>query len=79
MDSTIIGIFDKNMGMGFIWSQYKQCMCQSQTQMFMDITGIDLFDQNVRMACAKVRIRCSWILLVLIFFLSECVYGMCLS
>ena len=43
-------------------------MCQSQTQMFMDITGIDLFDQNVRMACAKVRIRCSWILLVLIFF-----------
>ena len=25
--------------------------------MFMDITGIDLFDQNVGMACAKVRLR----------------------
>ena len=23
-------------------------------QMYLDITGIDLFDQNVSMACAKV-------------------------
>ena len=28
----------------------------------MDITGIDLFDQIVSMACTKVRLRCSWIL-----------------
>ena len=24
--------------------------------MFMDITGIDLFDQNLGMACAEVRV-----------------------
>ena len=35
--------------------------------MFMDIIGIDLFDQNVSMTCAEVRLRCLWILLVLIF------------
>ena len=34
--------------------------------MFMDITGIDLFDQNVGMACARIRIRCSWMVVVLI-------------
>ena len=34
--------------------------------MFMDITGIDLFDQNVGMACSRVGLRCSWISLVLI-------------
>ena len=45
-------------------------MSQSQTEMFMDITGIDLFDQNVGMACAKVRIRCSWTLLVLIYLIK---------
>ena len=33
---------------------------------YIDITGIYLFDQIVSMACAKVRLRCSWILLVLI-------------
>ena len=27
----------------------------------MDITGIDLLDQNVGMACAEVRLRCSFI------------------
>ena len=32
---------------------------------YMDITSIDLFDQVGSMACAKVRLRCSWILLVL--------------
>ena len=26
--------------------------------MFMDINGIDLFDQNVGIACAEVRHRC---------------------
>ena len=26
--------------------------------MFMHITGINLFDHNVGMACAKVRFRC---------------------
>ena len=41
-------------------------MCQSWTKMFMNITGIDLFDQNMSMACAKVGLRCSWISLVLI-------------
>ena len=35
---------------------------------YIDITGIDLFHQIVSMACAKGRLRCSWILLVLIFF-----------
>ena len=34
---------------------------------YIDITGIDLFDRIVSMACAKVRLRCSWILLVLIY------------
>ena len=37
------------------------------TCIHMDITGIDLFDQIVSMACTKVRLMCSWILLVLIF------------
>ena len=44
-------------------------MCQSWTQMFMDITGIDLFDQNLGMACARIRLRCSWISLVLIYLI----------
>ena len=35
--------------------------------MFMGITGIDLFDQNVGMACTEVRHRCSWLSLVLIY------------
>ena len=26
----------------------------------MNITGIDLFDQNAGMKCANVRLRCSW-------------------
>ena len=44
--------------------------------MLMDITGIDLFDQNVGMTCAKVesnvRIRCLWIdlSLVLIYLIK---------
>ena len=38
--------------------------------MFMDISGIDLFDQNVGMAYATVRHRCSWILLVLIYLIK---------
>ena len=33
---------------------------------YMDITGIDLFDEIVSMACAKVRLRCSVISPVLI-------------
>ena len=37
--------------------------------MFMDITGIDLFDQNMSMVCAKVRLRCSWISVVLIYLI----------
>ena len=32
--------------------------------MFIDNTGIDLFDQNVGMACANVRLRCLLILLI---------------
>ena len=36
----------------------------------MNITGIDLFDQNVGMACVKVRFRCSCILLVLIYLIK---------
>ena len=34
--------------------------------MFIDIIGIDLFDRNVGIACAKIRFRCSWVSLVLI-------------
>ena len=45
-------------------------MQTSLTQMYMDITGIDLFNQNVGMECAKIRLRCSWNSLVLIY-LSE--------
>ena len=36
----------------------------------MNITGIDLFDQNVGMACAKVRLRCSFISLLLIYLIT---------
>ena len=38
--------------------------------MYIDITGIDLFDQNMCMACAKVRLRFLWILLVLIYLIK---------
>ena len=38
--------------------------------MFMDITGIDLFDLNVGMVCAKARLRCSWISLILIYLIK---------
>ena len=38
--------------------------------MFMDITGIDLFDQNVDLACTEVRHRCPWISLVLIYLIK---------
>ena len=38
--------------------------------MFMDITGIDLFDQKVGMACTEVRHRSSWISLVLIYLIK---------
>ena len=44
--------------------------------MFMDITGIDLFDQNVDLACAEVRHRCSWISVVLIYFIKMWVWHM---
>ena len=40
----------------------------------MNITGIDLFDQNVGMACAKIRLRCSYILLVLIYLIKMWVW-----
>ena len=36
--------------------------------MFMEITGIDLFDYNVGMACAESSLRCTWILLVFDLF-----------
>ena len=38
--------------------------------MLMDITSIDLFDQNVGMACANVRLRCSLISLALIYLIK---------
>ena len=49
-------------------------MCQSLTQMSMPITEINLFDHNVGMACAKVRFRCSCILLVLIYLITMWVW-----
>ena len=33
----------------------------------MNITGIDLFDPNVGMTFANVRLKCSWISIVLIY------------
>ena len=33
-----------------------------------NITGIDLVDQNRDMACVETRLRCSWKLLILIYF-----------
>ena len=42
--------------------------------MFMDITSIDLFDQNVGMACAKVKLRCLWISLVMICLINMWVW-----
>ena len=42
--------------------------------MFMHITCIDLFDHNVGMACAKVTLSCSCILLVLIYLITMWVW-----
>ena len=42
--------------------------------MFFDITGIDLFDQIRDMACAEIRLRCSWELLVLIYLIKMWVW-----
>ena len=36
----------------------------------MDITAIDLFDQIVDLVCAKVRLRCSWVSVVLIYLIT---------
>ena len=44
--------------------------------MYIDMTSIDLFDQNVGMAWAAVRLRCSWTLFVLIY-LIKLWYGIC--
>ena len=40
------------------------------TQMFIESTSIDLFDQNMDMACAKVRLRCPCLLLKLIYLIK---------
>ena len=40
----------------------------------MDITSIDLFDQNVSMVYANVRFTCSWILPVLIYLIKILVW-----
>ena len=42
--------------------------------MLMDITSIDLFDQNVGTACANVRLRCLLILLALIYLIKMWVF-----
>ena len=36
----------------------------------MEITGIDLFDYIVNMVCTEVRLRCSWISVVLIYLIK---------
>ena len=36
----------------------------------MEVTGIDLFDLNVGMACANVRLRCAIIPLALIYLIK---------
>ena len=38
--------------------------------MLMDITGIDLLDQNMGITCAETRLRCLWISLVLIYLIK---------
>ena len=38
--------------------------------MFIENTSIDLFDQNMDMACAKVRLRCPCLLLKLIYLIK---------
>ena len=38
--------------------------------MFMNITDIDLFDQNVGMECANIRLRCSLISLTFIYLIK---------
>ena len=38
--------------------------------MLMDLIDIGLFDQNMSMACPKVRLRRSWILLILIYLIK---------
>ena len=43
--------------------------------MFMDITGNDLFDLNVGMTCANVRLRCLWISIVLIYLIKMWVWN----
>ena len=42
--------------------------------MFMEITGIDLFDQNVGMACVNVRLRSLLKSLVLIYLIKMWVW-----
>ena len=42
--------------------------------MYMDITGNDLFDQNVGMVYTEARIRCTWILLILIYLIKMWVW-----
>ena len=49
-------------------------MCQSWTQVFVDITDIDLFDLNVGMICDKVGLRSSWISPVLIYMIKMWVW-----
>ena len=44
--------------------------------MFMEIPGIDLFEQNVGMAYANVRHRCLWISLVLIYLIKRWIWHM---
>ena len=36
----------------------------------MDITGIDLFDQNAGKVGKQVRVRCTWISQVLIYLIK---------
>ena len=38
--------------------------------MFMNISGIDLLDQHVGVAYANIKLRCSWISLVLIYLIK---------
>ena len=38
--------------------------------MLMDISDIDLFDQNTGKTCGYVRLRCSWIVVVLIYLIK---------
>ena len=61
MDITGIDLFDQNVDVACPGSR---CFW------ILQCTGIHLFDQNMGMPCPGIRLRCSWISLVLIYLIK---------